>query len=339
MMNRVQLGSSDLQVSPICIGCWQFNGGKADETWPAQQEQVSKSIVDKAIELGVNFFDTAEAYGNHGSEVVLSRCLAGRRKDVIIGSKYGLHKGAQAIQYSATDIEKALTDSLQALQTDYIDLYQVHWSVNMKDVTETITELKRQQSLGRIRQYGFCNFGEQDIKDFYDAGGVSCSNQLPYNLLWRPIEFKILPACQERNISVLAYSPLQQGLLSGRFHQAADVPEGRRRTRHFSKDSTTMSRHGQVGAETETFKTISAIRELCNKADIPMSSAALSWVLSQQGVASVIVGCRTPEQLQENCKLIQLSQDIQKQLSECSEELKNMFGPNPDMWAETSRVH
>lgn len=338
-MDRVQLGTSDLQVSPICVGCWQFNGNQGDETWPAQPEHVSKSIVDKALELGVNFFDTAEAYGKHNSEAVLSRCLAGRRKDVIIASKYGLHKGSQAIQYSGTDIEKALTDSLQALQTDYIDLYQVHWSVNMKDVTETITELKRQQSLGRIRHYGFCNFGVNDIKGFYDAGGSSCTNQLPYNLLWRAVEFDILPACRERSISLLAYSSLQQGLLSGRFHSASDVPEGRRRTRHFSSASTTMSRHGQVGAETETFKTISSIRDICSQADVPMSSAALSWVLAQQGLASVIVGCRTPEQLEGNCKLVQLSQDIQRKLSECSEELKNKFGPNPDMWAETSRVH
>ncbi|XP_038045199.1 aldo-keto reductase IolS-like [Patiria miniata] len=336
-MERVALAGSDLMVSPICIGTWQFNGGKADETWPAQDETVSKAIVDKAIELGVNFFDTAEAYGLHESERVLSRCLAGCRQDVIIASKFGRHEGGKVKEYAATDIEQALTASLQALQTDYIDIYQIHWSVNMRDVHETVAELNRQKSLGRIRQYGICNFGSSSIEEFFATGGKPCSLQVPYSLLWRAIEYNILPTIRQHGLSVLAYSPLQQGLLTGRFHNASEVPEGRRRTRHFSSDSTNLSRHEQKGAEEETFKAINDIRDLCNKENIPMSSAALSWILSQEGAASVVVGCRTPQQLEDNCKLIKLSQSVVKRLSDCTAELKEKLGDNPDMWAKTSR--
>ncbi|XP_071803254.1 uncharacterized oxidoreductase YccK-like [Asterias amurensis] len=336
-MERVTLGDSHLAVSPICVGTWQFNGGVADETWPAQDENVSRAIVDKAIELGVNFFDTAEAYGNHNSEKVLARCLAGRRRDVIIASKFGRHVGGSVKEYTATDIDQAITDSLQALQTDYIDLYQVHWSVNMKDVNETVVELKRQQALGRIKHYGICNFGSSSIKDMFTAGGKPCSLQVPYNLLWRAIEFDVLQTSKILGPSVLAYSPLQQGLLTGRFHQVSDVPEGRRRTRHFCSESTSLSRHGQIGAETETFKAISAIRELCSKEDIPMTSSALAWILAQEGIASVVVGCRTPQQLEDNCKLIKLSQTILKKLSDCTAALKETLGSNPDMWAKNSR--
>ncbi|XP_022083416.1 uncharacterized protein LOC110975325 [Acanthaster planci] len=336
-MDRVALSGGDLMVSPICVGAWQFNGGKADETWPAQDETVSKAIVDKALELGVNFFDTAEAYGDHNSERVLSRCLAGRRQDVIIASKFGRHVRGSVKEYTAIDIEQALTASLQALQTDYIDIYQVHWSVNMKDTTETVAELDRQKSLGRIRHYGICNFGSSSIDKFLTAGGRPCSLQVPYNLLWRAVEFNILQTSHQHGLSVLAYSPLQQGLLTGRFHNASEVPEGRRRTRHFSKDSTNLSRHEQKGAEAETFKAISDIRNLCDKENIPMSSAALSWILAQEGVASVIVGCRTPQQLEDNCKLVNLSQNVVKRLSDCTSALKEILGDNPDMWAKNSR--
>ncbi|XP_071952239.1 uncharacterized oxidoreductase YqkF-like [Antedon mediterranea] len=335
-MQRSLLGSSDLNVSQICLGCWQFNGGKSDETWPAQSIKVSQSIVDKAIEMGVNFFDTAEAYGMHKSEEVLGQCLGSRRRDVIIASKFGARVKTP---YRATDIEESLRLSLEALKTDYIDLYQVHWSVMMNDAKETVAELKRLQAKGQIKHYGVCNFGVQDMKDFKDAGGTAVTNQLAYNLLFRPIECDIIPACVDNNTSVLAYSPLQQGLLTGKFSKPEDVPEGRRRTRHFSKDSTTLSKHGQDGAEELTFKSIESIRKACEEESVLMATASLSWLLKQQNVASVIVGCSSADQLEQNCKLVQVSQEFNKKLIEATDELKNVFGNNPDMWAPTSRIH
>ncbi|XP_078671553.1 putative oxidoreductase YccK [Branchiostoma floridae x Branchiostoma belcheri] len=334
-MERRQLANTDLHVSPVCLGAWQFNEGKADETWPAQDEQVSKDIVNKAFELGVNFFDTAEAYGRHASERVLGRALEGRRRDAIVATKFGaIHK-----RYTAVEVESSLQASLQALQTDYVDLYQVHWAMFMSDASEVVGELKRQQAKGRIRHYGVCNFGAKQLAEFCEAGGECATNQVAYNLLWRAVEYEVVPACAERSVSVLSYSPLQQGLLSGRFHAPQDVPEGRRRTRHFSSQSTYLSKHCQGGEEAATFQAISSLRDACAKEGVPMSSAALSWLLGRQGVASVIVGCRTPQQLEDNCKLAKLSQEFDKKLTEATEDLKERFGPDPDMWAKVSRYN
>jgi len=335
-MQRSKLGSSDLVVSNVCLGCWQFNGGAKCNTWPGQEENTSIDIVNKCLDLGVNFFDTAEAYSNHKSEQVLGKALQGRRRDVVIASKFGALKENNAA-YDAVDIEKSLTESLRSLQTDYIDLYQVHQTTYMKDVKETVNELKRQQALGKIRYYAVSNFGPETLKQFNENGGTATTNQLPYNLLWRAIEYNIVNECDKYNTEILAYSPLQQGLLTGKFTSPNAVPEGRRRTKHFSSTSTTMSRHGQSGAESETFQTIEAIRRICG-AEHTMASTALSWLVAQKRVASVIVGASNPQQMEENCKLYQLSEEKLQALNAATDNLKGIFGDDPDMWAKESRI-
>jgi myo-inositol catabolism protein IolS len=334
MMEYITLSNSDLKVSPICVGCWQFNGDQqsADKTWDAQPEQVSKDIVDKAIQLGVNFFDTAEGYLN--SEAVLGRILQGKRRDVVVATKFGV----RVPKYTATDIEQSITNSLAKLQTDYIDLYQVHWPVFLSDYKECFDELNRQQAKGRIRHYAVCNFGPQNLKDALEVGAKPISNQLSYSLLWRPIEYEVMPLCKENNIGILAYSPLQQGLLSGKYTQLEDVPEGRRRTRLFNAESTSLSKHGEAGAEKQMFDAISAVAAVCDKSNLEMPAAALSWCLEQQPVQAVIVGARNPQQIEKNAKIVKIQQDVLKELSEATQELKEIFGNNPDMWAKDSRI-
>ncbi|CAH1778405.1 unnamed protein product [Owenia fusiformis] len=335
-MDLVNLADSDLRVSGVCIGTWQFNDGVADNTWDGQTYEVSKSIVDRALELGINFFDTAKAYNN--SEKVLGRIFEGRRKDVVLATKFHVAGLGEAEGLSPEDVEKALLQSLQDLRTDYVDIYQVHWPNVVRDMGELVKELKRQQALGRIKYYSVCNFGPQNLKEMLAAGGQPLTNQLPYNLLWRPIEYDIVPICQQNNIDILPYSSLQQGLLSGKYTKPNDVPEGRRRTRHFSKDSTTMSRHGGPGAEAETFQTISRIREICDEMGLSMADTSLSWLLAKPCVRSVIVGARTPDQVNQNCKITKLSQEVVKKLDASTDELKAIFGNNPDMWAPKSRM-
>lgn len=309
-------------------------------TWPPQDEKVSISIVDRCLAEGVNFFDTAEAYSNHKSEVVLGKALEGRRRDVVVASKFGGLKEKQEGQlfgtYKAEDIEKSLEASLRALQTDYIDLYQVHQSVIMDNVEETVKELKRQQALGKIRYYGVSNFGPLSMTEFSGAGGVMTTNQLPYNLLWRAIEYNIVDVCDKNNCDILAYSPLQQGLLTGKFLTADSVPEGRRRTKHFNVSSTPLSRHGQSGAEELTFEAINKIKGICEGNS--MAATSLSWLVAQPRVASVIVGASNPDQITENCKLMNLTEDTLAQLNAATQSLKEKFGEDPDMWAKETRI-
>ncbi|GAU90130.1 hypothetical protein RvY_02594 [Ramazzottius varieornatus] len=330
------LPGTDLSVSRVCLGTWQFNGGQADITWSGQEEKLSKAIVDKALETGVNFFDTAEAYKN--SEVVLGKALEGRRQNAVIASKFGQNHPEGKVEYSAMDIENALTQSLTKLNTTYIDLYQVHWPICVANMEETVQQLKLEQSRGRILHYGYCNFGVENMKAFQLAGGKPVTTQMPYNLLWRAIEHSTLPLIRENNLSVLAYSALQQGLLTGKFHNAQEVPEGRRRTRLFNSQSTTLAKHGQPGMETETFQAIGEIRKISEELGESMSTVALSWLLAQKNVESVIVGCSSVQQVGENCRVVPLKPAIIERLNSATDQVKNLLGDNADLWAAESRM-
>ncbi|BFZ20837.1 hypothetical protein BsWGS_23875 [Bradybaena similaris] len=321
-MQYVTLKGTDLKVSQLCLGTWQFNDSQENMTWPTQTAEESKAIVDKCLELGINFFDTAEGYA--GSESVLGRALLGRRQDAVIATKFGFREGPSTPAYSPQEIDEAVTRSLQKLQTTYIDILQVHFPSFLRDVTEAITELERLRAVGKIRYYGLSNFGPKNIKTFLDAGGKPVVNQIGYNLLWRSPEHGIIPECIKHDISLLAYSPLQQGLLTGKFKKLSDVPEGRRRGKLFSKDSTPLARHGQEGAEEEVdepaiallWQALKGISQICEEAGVEMSKAALAWILQQDGVDVVISGASSPQQVVDNSTIITLQSDVVRKLSE-----------------------
>eukprot|EP00698_Gefionella_okellyi_P009269 TRINITY_DN2344_c0_g1_i6.p1 TRINITY_DN2344_c0_g1~~TRINITY_DN2344_c0_g1_i6.p1 ORF type:complete len:337 (-),score=78.56 TRINITY_DN2344_c0_g1_i6:511-1521(-) len=334
-MQRRNIPGTDLQVSPVCLGTWQFAGSSdhQDMTWGAPEEAASIATVHAALDAGINFFDTAEGYGfANQAEKVLGKALVGRRRDCVIASKVlGDH-------LSEVELEKSLLQSLQALQTDFLDIYQIHWAPNDRSgLADAIAALKRQQSLGRIRHFAVCNFGVQDLETVTAAGVSLVTNQLPYNLIWRAIETDIVPACTAKNIGILAYSPLQQGLLSGKFTSADQVPAGRQRTRHFASSRTALSRHGQAGHEDLTFGTLQRVKDISTRAGVSMAGAALSWVLNQPGVVSAIVGATSVEQIRQSANAPTLSADVVQQLTNATAELKDALGPDPDMWAAQSR--
>ncbi|KAH3715127.1 hypothetical protein DPMN_057833 [Dreissena polymorpha] len=375
-MDFVTLPRTNLKVSRICLGCWQMNGNNANINWDAQPYETSKACVDKCLELGINFFDTAEGYA--GSEEILGRCLLGRRQDAIIATKFGFRDGIGTPAYSAVQIDEAITKSLRKLQTDYIDLLQAHFPSFISNTEEAITELKRQVSLGRIRSWGVCNFGPKNLKSLIDMGEIPVSNQIGYNLLWRSPEREVIPICKDKDIAVLAYSPLQQGLLSGNYMTLQDVPEGRRRGKLFAptrtylrvvggenclhqqgkgktvctnKDapegrrrgklfaptSTEKSRHGQPGCEPEMFEALHAMKDLCTKADVPMAKAALSWILQQEIRPVVIVGCSSPEQVVDNYNVMKITDELMHQLSLVTEKVKEKLGTTMDQWMHPDR--
>ncbi len=322
MQNR-QLGNSSLLVSPIGVGFWGIVGG---DYWGAQDESDTIEAVQAALDAGINFFDTAEGYGNGYSEEMLGTALKGRRDEAVIASK------VSAGNLAPEAIRAACERSLKRLQTDRIDLYQVHWpsrSVPFEDTMATLLDL---QSAGKIRVIGVSNFGKLDMPEMLQIGRYD-ANQLPYSLLWRAIEFDIQPQCVDGNISILPYSPLNQALLTGRYRNADEMPYSRTRTRHFRGDRRD-SRHGTAGFEGETFAAVDAIREICADIGQEMVHVALAWLLHKPAVSSVLAGARNPAQIESNliAGSLALSEETMRRLDEATDDLKLKLGPDPDMW-------
>lgn len=322
-MKTKRLGQSDLEVSVISMGCWALAG---DATWGPQDEATSIATVRAALDAGINFFDTAEAYGAGRSEEILGKALAGRRHEAVIASK------VSSSNLAPDKLKAACEGSLRRLGTDYLDVYYIHWpnrSVPIEDTLAAMEELKRE---GKIRVIACSNFGKQDLTALLAAGRVE-ANQLAYSLLFRAIEYEIQGLCAAHNISITCYSPLAQGLLTGKFRSLDEVPAGRARTRHFAH-TRPGTRHGEPGAEAEVAEALARIRKICDEAGVAMSHAALAWLLSREAVASVIVGARTPEQARENAKAgdLELPADVLNELTAATDALKEKLGPNADMW-------
>jgi aryl-alcohol dehydrogenase-like predicted oxidoreductase len=326
-----KLGRSGVTVSAIAMGCWGIGG---DWTWGAQDQEVTNATVRGALDLGVNLYDNAEGYADGGSEVALGIALKGRRHEAIIATKVSDN------HLAPSDVFAACEGSLGRLQTDYIDLYQLHWPSRAVPLVETLGALDELKREGKVREVGVCNFGVGDLSDLLalEPPARAVTDQLPYGLLWRAIEDAILPRCRAAGLGVLAYTPLAQGLLTGKFRSADEVPEGRARTRHFA-GSRPKSRHGEPGAEMETFEAIAAIRRICERAGLPMTQVAIAWVLAQPGVSSVLVGARRPEQIQENARAAEVKLDpgLVRELTAATEALKAKLGPNPDEYQSVSR--
>ena len=317
----------DIQVSTIALGCWPFAGGNV---WGEQDDAQSIAAVHAALDEGINFIDTAEGYGR--SEEVLGLGLKGRRHEAVVATK--VSEG----NLRADDVICACERSLRTLQTDYIDLYQIHWPNWEVPLAETVGALDSLQTDGKIRAYGVCNFAEQDLSEMISLS--SCvTDQMPYNLAWRGIERAVLPLCRTNGIGVICYSPLAQGILTGRYANADEVPEGLARSRHYA-DERPLSHHGEPGLEEELFTAVAKIRGIAAELDEPMAAVALAWVRQQAGVTSLLVGARNADEVRRNIPSLELtlSQDVLQQLALATEPVKDGLGDNLDMWYVPSRM-
>jgi myo-inositol catabolism protein IolS len=327
-MKYRKLGKTDIAVSVVSMGCWAIGGGAM---WGPQDEAESIATVHAALDAGVNFFDTAEGYADGHSELVLGRALAGRRDEAVIATKVSPGR------LSSEGVREACERSLGRLQTDYIDLYQIHWASRTIPLVETVEALEKLRQQGKVRAIGVCNFGIGDLSDLLALGWVE-TNQLPYSLLWRAIEYEIRPRCVDEGIGILCYSPLAQGLLAGKFASPDEVPAPRARSRHFSGDRP-QSRHREAGCEVETFAAVERIRAICDRMGQPMAKVAVAWLFHQPGVTSVIAGARRPDQIRQTAQAadLELPPEIIAELSKATEEVRQILGPNPDMWQSVSR--
>ena len=328
-MKYRKLGRTEIRVSVIAMGCWALAG---DWVWGEQDEQDSIATVHTALDLGINFFDTAEGYGDGKSEVVVGKALTGRRHEAVVATKI-----SPSHLVNKEEVQKACERSLQRLNTDYIDLYQIHWPNWDIPIAETMEALERLREQGKVRAIGVSNFGMVDLSDLLSVGRCE-TNQLPYSLLGRAIEYEIRQECIDNEIGILCYSPLAQGLLADKFASVDDVPEERARTRHFSRNRP-LTRHDEEGCEEETFTAIERIRRICAEIDAPMAEVALAWLLYQPGVTSVLAGARRPDQIEHNVKAaaLELPPEIVDGLSIATDKVKQKLGPNPDLWVTDSR--
>ncbi len=330
-MRTRKLGGTDLEVSTIAFGCWAIVGGF---NWGPQEEADSIAALKAAFDAGFTLFDTAEGYGDGYSEELIGRALADVRDEIVIASK------VSPSHFAPDDMRAACDASLARLGTDRIDLYQLHWPSRDIPFAETLGVLQELKDAGKILHAGVSNFGIVDLPAAAAAApGLIAGNQLAYSLLFRALEFEVVPQCIDHGVGVLTYSSLMQGLLTGKFASADDVPDDRARTRHFAS-SRPQARHSGPGCEDVTFAAVAAIRDIADGLGEPMADVSLAWLAAQPGVSSVIAGGRNADQARRNARAgdLELPEDVIAKLTEATDGLKQALGPNPDMWQSESRM-
>jgi aryl-alcohol dehydrogenase-like predicted oxidoreductase len=291
-MEYRQLGKSDLNVSAIGYGAWGIGG---EPFWSTEGEDCSIRSIEKAIDLGINFYDTAPVYGFGYSEELLGKALQTRRKDVIVATKCGLRwkkEALKAIEKRATkeSILEEIDLSLKRLRTDYIDLYQVHWPDENTPIKETMETLLDIQKTGKIRYIGVSNYSVDQMKESLKYGQI-VSLQPMYSMLERDIEKDGLPFCIENEIGIICYSPLASGVLTGKYDE---------NTRF--KDWRGQGIIGNFTGEVyiSHIKKVKQIAKIAQKHGKTLAQLAINWLLHQQGVTTAIVGVKTPDQVEQN---------------------------------------
>ena len=296
-MQTRKLGYSDLNLTTIGFGAWAIGGGNWEWGWGQQDDGESLAAIRKAFDLGINWIDTAAAYGLGRSEVLVGKALKGYADPVIVATKCGLvwdDPGAGKVynRLKASSVRKEAEDSLRRLGVEVIDLYQIHWPVPDADVEEGWTEVAKLIEEGKVRYGGVSNFNLEQLKRCQAIHPIA-SLQPPYNMLERRAEAELFAFCEENQIGVIAYSPMASGLLTGKYTRervAALPPEDWRTSRdpHFQEP--------ELGANLELVQMLS---ELTKGQGHSLGELAVAWVLRHPEVTAAIVGARRPSQIEQ----------------------------------------
>ncbi|MDR2932855.1 MAG: aldo/keto reductase [Oscillospiraceae bacterium] len=321
-MKYTNLFNSDITISQMSMGTWGFSGAAI---WGESDDDVSIRTIHKAMDYGINLFDSASRYGDGKAEEVLGKAIKGRRDKVVVATK---------VFYDALEYDQVIDEcekSLKRLDTDYIDIYQIHWPNRDVDPQETMRAFEKLRRDGKIRTIGVCNHGLGAMEAI--KGHDIVLNQLPYSLIWRLIESGVAQKSMENNMAVWAYSPLAQGLLTGKFKTVDDVPLNRRATRFYSS-KWGQGRHTDTGFETDVFDFLDRLRAVCNRTGFPMATLAVAFLKSRPGMGSVLIGSRDPVQLDQNVKSFEtdVPTEIIDEITDLSTPLKDIMGTNPDLW-------
>jgi aryl-alcohol dehydrogenase-like predicted oxidoreductase len=298
-MKYRKLGSSDLEVSVIALGSWLTYG-------VGVEAQASRRCVDRAFELGINFFDTANVYGRGAAETVLGEIIADRRRDtLILATKVFFPMGPDDQGLSRAQILKQVDASLRRLKTDYVDLYQCHRYDPNTPIEETMEALSEVVRAGKARYIGFSEWSPEQIQAAFAIADEErfVSSQPQYSLLHRQPKKAVFPLCARSGVSQIVWSPLAQGVLTGKYQPGAEPPSGSR------KASDRMGGNMDRLMRPEILEAVQRLKPLAAEAGCTMSQFALAWILREPNVASAIVGASRPEQLDENAAAADLQID------------------------------
>lgn len=289
-MKYRKLGASDLEVSEIALGSWLTYG-------VGVEAEAARACLERAFELGINFIDTANIYGRGAAETFLGEALAGRpRESYILATKLYFPMTDSDFGLSAGQVEKQLDASLRRLRTDYVDLYQCHRYDEETPLEETMEALTRAVESGKARYIGFSEWPADRIREAIEMPGVArfVSSQPQYSLLWRAPEKEVIPLCAANGISQIVWSPLAQGVLTGKYRPDAPPPADSRAASEKMGD--------WIGAwlRPPVLEAVQRLKPLAAQAGLTLAQFALAWVLREPNVASAIIGASRPSQVDDN---------------------------------------
>lgn len=308
-MELRQLGKSSVKVTPITFGAWAIGGWM----WGGTNERDSMEAIRASIENGITAIDTAPMYGMGYSEELVGKAIKGMRNKVVIATKCGLRwdtnegsnpwpqkdkNGKDIVIYTNAKPQSIMYEceqSLKRLQTDVIDLYQIHWPDTSTPFEESWKAMQTLKEQGKVRAIGVCNYSKEMLQQIHNIYPVD-SEQPPYSVIRRDIEDQILPFCKKESIGVIVYSPLERGLLTGKISADYNFPEGDHR-----KNSTTFAPH----IRQSVLEAIKKIDPILSKYKITPSQLIINWTANEPGITAALVGARNRKQAEENAKALQ----------------------------------
>jgi aryl-alcohol dehydrogenase-like predicted oxidoreductase len=303
-METRKLGQSELEVSVLAFGAWAIGGW----LWGGADSKEAVKAIETAVDNGMTTIDTASVYGFGLSEELVAKAIKGKRDKVQILTKFGMswdgnqgefffeskdNSGKVVKIYRHSSKEKVLKDcddSLRRLKTDYIDLFQIHWADPTTPVSETMEALEILISKGKIKAGGVCNYSAQLMKEAVATFKLT-SNQIPYSMVNRSIEKETVPFCIEKNIGILAYSPLQRGLLTGKMKPGQKFNDG---------DSRPISPFYKEPNFTNIIGFLEKLKPIADDRKVTLSQLVLNWTIQQPGITCALAGARNPAQVVEN---------------------------------------
>jgi aryl-alcohol dehydrogenase-like predicted oxidoreductase len=329
----------------MTIGCWPFGGG---DYWGEQSQQDVNNVVSAALDMGVNTFDNAEVYNNGESERSLGIALQGKRDKAVVISKVS--------PSNCRNVRQHCINSLQRLGMDYLDVYMLHWPINLLSVKhftsneqiiespptieeayQQLAELKKE---GLIRSIGMSNFGRKQMEEVVATGVQVDVNELTYNIVSRAIEAEIVPYCMEHKIGIIGSMGLMQGLLAGIYQTAGDVPKHQAHSRHFANfRGAETSRHNEDGCEKELFEVVNQLRKIAGDLNIHIAQLAIAWILKKPFMASTLVSSRNIDELKMNIEAcsMEIPDEIEALIDEISLPVLHLLGNSPDFYEHRAK--